>query len=183
MRKAAVALGSLAGLYATVCLCTQQALAAVPIASMPLVSAGLPAYTSDDCFTSKPASDANSGNYSVPWRSCNNPPSTGTPVTLTYDISSVPSAQRTNDVLVWFNDFSTGNYNPTLNSNNYYNTPKDYTVQGNTAASSGTPGERLGDVGHRNQQPLSLAAACTKSQHLQLGTPIVHFVKRRQSEW
>ncbi|HEU4966131.1 MAG TPA: chitobiase/beta-hexosaminidase C-terminal domain-containing protein [Candidatus Saccharimonadales bacterium] len=139
MRKAAVALGSLAGLYATVCLCTQQALAAVPIASMPLVSAGLPAYTSDDCFTSKPASDANSGNYSVPWRSCNNPPSTGTPVTLTYDISSVPSAQRTNDVLVWFNDFSTGNYNPTLNSNNYYNTPKDYTVQGNTAASSGTP--------------------------------------------
>lgn len=117
----------------------QSAFAATLLAPMPLISTGLPAYTSDDCFTSKPASDANSGNYSVPWRSCNNPPSGSSPVTLTYDISTIPSAERSNDVLVWFNDFSTGNYNSTLNSNNYYNTPKDYTVQGNIAGGGGVP--------------------------------------------
>lgn len=138
-RKIWLLLSIVAPVIALMLIDIQPAMAATLIAPMPLISAGLPAYTSDDCFTSRPASYANSGNYSLPWRSCNNPPSTGTPVTLTYDISSIPAGQRSNDVLVWFNDFTTGNYNPTLNSSNYFNTPKDYTVQANTAVSSGTP--------------------------------------------
>lgn len=117
----------------------QPALAATLLAPMPLISGGLPAYTSDDCFTSRPASNANSGNYSLPWRSCDAPPSISSPVTLTYDISSIPADRRADDVLAWFNDYSTGNYNPTLNSNPYYNTPKDYAIQGNTAAGGSSP--------------------------------------------
>lgn len=137
--------------------------AATPFAAEPLISQGVPAYTSDDCFGSKPASLANDNDYSSYWRSCNAEPSVGTPVTLTYDLSGVSAAQRNHVVVVWYNDTVSGPYDPTLISNNSYNTPGDYTLQANAAAGGTQPSTGwvmlttvTGNHYHSRQQALDL---------------------------
>ena len=117
-------------------------------AVLSLISKGVPAYTNDDFSGSFPASHANDAtvyggqNY---WRCAQTPVSnanSGTliaPVYLAYDLSGVPSAQRQSVVLVWYNDPSTDQYNPTVLVVNYFNTPASYTIDTNTAAGGTLP--------------------------------------------
>jgi hypothetical protein len=138
--------------------------ASSPIASDPVISRNIPAYTSDDCFGTKLASLANNSSYNDYWRSCNATPSAGTPVTLTYDISGVAAASRKNVVLAWYNDPVTGAYDHTLINVNAYNVPGDYTIQANAAAGGGSPPASgwvtlttvTGNVYHSRQHSLNL---------------------------
>lgn len=138
--------------------------ASVPIAEDPVISRNVPAYSSDDCFGTKLASLANDNDYKVYWRSCNATPSVGTPVTLTYDLSGVASANRKNVIVSWYNDPVTGAYNHTLISVNAYNMPGDYTIDANAAAGGGAPpgggwvtlATVVGNVYHSRQHAVDL---------------------------
>jgi hypothetical protein len=119
---------------------------AIPTA-MPVISRNVPAWTNDDFSGSFPASHANNSVYGGQnyWRCAQTPVSnanSGTliaPVYLAYDLSGVPSAQRQNVVLVWYNDPSTDPYDSTILGTNYFNTPASYTIDTNTAAGGGSP--------------------------------------------
>lgn len=134
------------------------------ISADPVVSRNVPAFTSDDCAGSHPASLANNSSYDDQWRSCNATPSASVPVTLTYDMSGVASASRKNVVLAWYNDPATGAYDHTLISVNAYNIPGDYTIQANAAAGGGSPPASgwttlatvTGNVYHSRQHSLNL---------------------------
>lgn len=111
---------------------------AAGITANPIISRIVPAYTSDDCAGTKPASLANDADYTTYWRSCNANPSISVPVTLTYDLSAISAASRGNVILAWYNDIVTGAYNHILISTNGYNIPKDYTIQANAGAGGGS---------------------------------------------
>jgi hypothetical protein len=97
-----------------------------PPAPMPLISHGVPAYASSD--RGNPASRANDSDYSTFWRS------NGVPAWLAYDLSGVPTAQRGNVLLAWYNDPLTTDYSYTLTKSLAYNLPSSYTIEANSAA-------------------------------------------------
>lgn len=119
---------------------------AIPPA-MPVISRDVPAFTNDDFSGDFPASHANNSVYggSNYWR-CETAPASGDSGALTqdvylaYDLSGVPSAQRQNVVLVWYNDPSTDPYDSTIEGTNYNNSPQAYTIDTNTAAGGSLPG-------------------------------------------
>lgn len=110
--------------------------AATPIPSPPpqkgswgsLISRNVPAFSSSG-YT--PASDANDNSYDTSWRS------QGTPAWLAYNLSSVPAVQRNRVLVVWYNEST--NYDHTVTNTLSYNVPEDYTINANTARSSGNP--------------------------------------------
>jgi lysophospholipase L1-like esterase len=97
--------------------------------AMTLISRGLPIYASSAQY---PATDANDADYNTAWRSV------GVPATLALDLSSVPSAQRKQIWLVWYNDNTYG-YDHVLIGQPGYNNPGTYTLEANAAAGGGTP--------------------------------------------
>lgn len=114
---------------------------------MHLISRDVPAHTNDDFSGAFPASHANNSVYGGTnyWR-CATAPVGGTdsgtlttPVYLAYDLSGVPSTQRLNLLLAWYNDPVTDIYNPGLIGQNYFNIPSDYTIDNNTAAGGSYP--------------------------------------------
>jgi lysophospholipase L1-like esterase len=94
---------------------------------MQLISRGVPAYASSGQY---PASYADDSDYNTVWRSV------GVPSTLTYDLSSVPAADRQTILLVWYNDETYG-YDHAIVGADGYNNPGSYTVQVNAAAGGG----------------------------------------------
>ncbi len=143
---------------------TPQTNAASPIASLPLISRSIPAYSSDDCFANYPASRANDADYSTQWRSCAAQPSSGSPVTISYDLSGIASDSRKNVVLAWYNDPTTSPYDHTIILPTFaYNMPANYTIQANSAAGGSLPGSGwvtlvtvTGNVFHSRQHVLNL---------------------------
>lgn len=119
---------------------------AIPTA-LPVISRNCPAFTNDDFSGAYPASNACNAIYggSNYWRCAQTPVSnanSGTliaPVYLAYDLSGVPSIQRQNVVLVWYNDPSTDPYDSTIEATNYFNSPAAYTIDTNTAAGGTLP--------------------------------------------
>src|SRR5579885_3137442 len=109
---------------------------------MPVISRGVPAWTNDDFSGAFPASNACNSSYGGQnyWRCLTTPTSNANSGTLTqavylaYDLSGVPSSQRQNVVVVWYNDPSTDPYNSALLVVNYFNTPCTYTIDTNTGA-------------------------------------------------
>jgi lysophospholipase L1-like esterase len=94
---------------------------------MPLISRGCPAYAS-----SGTPGLANNGNYADQW-------SGSIAATLDYDLSGVPSAQRGQCIVAWYNDPATSAYDHTLNASSASAIPKNYTLQGNAAAGGSDP--------------------------------------------
>jgi len=137
------------------------------IAPMPLISRGVPAYTNDDFSGAFPASQANDSTYGNYWRCLTAPTGNTDSGTLTqavylaYDLSGVSSL--TTAVVVWYNDPSTGAYDPTLISNNSYNVPAAYTIDANSAAGGSLPSSGwitlatvTGNVYHSRQHSVNL---------------------------
>jgi len=116
-------------------------------AVMPVISRDVPAFTNDDFSGAFPAAHANNSTYGGTnyWRCVTAPTGNTDSGTLTqavylaYDLSSVSSSQRQNIVAVWYNDPTTDPYDSSLISTNYYNVPKDYTIDTNTGAGGGSP--------------------------------------------
>jgi lysophospholipase L1-like esterase len=96
---------------------------------MKLISRGLPAFAS-----SGNARAANSGEYRSGWRS------SGVPATLTYDLASVPAANRQSIYLVWYND-ATYPYDHGMGGGPGYNNVGAYTIEANSAPGGGQPPE------------------------------------------
>jgi lysophospholipase L1-like esterase len=94
---------------------------------MKLISRGAPAFAS-----SGNARAANSGEYRSGWRS------SGVPATLTYDLSSVPAANRQSIYLVWYNDASYP-YDHGMSGGPGYNNVGAYTIEVNSAPGRGQP--------------------------------------------
>lgn len=93
-----------------------------------VISRHIPVFASSSNY---PASDANDGSYDTAWRS------QGTPAWIAYDLSSIPVAQRSKILLVWYNE--SGGYDHTIIRTNAYNIPQDYTIDANTASGGGDP--------------------------------------------
>lgn len=126
-----------------------------PPKPMPIITRGLPAEESGNFYLPAYAIDAD---YSTIWRSVT-PPST-TPQRIAVDISSVPNAQKTSTVLVWYSDYSTGTYYLTdaQTSVNYNAEPRDYTIQASTQAGGGSAPA----IGHASWVTLVTVTANTK---------------------
>src|SRR6185312_6858802 len=103
-----------------------SAAAAAPV-PMPLISRGLPAFTSSGIY---PARDANDGDYDTVWRGSSKS-------WLAYDLSTVPSSRRSRILVAWYNDPITTPYDYALAGDVAYNEPRDYTVQANAAHGGG----------------------------------------------
>ena len=104
-----------------------------PLAALPVISRGVPAYASGGY----PAAYANDADYSTVWRSIT-APSTSAPQWLAYDLSAVPAANRRNVVLAWYND-ATGPYWQGTEGTFYAQAPpRDYSVEV-AAGPSGAP--------------------------------------------
>lgn len=143
--------------------------------AMPVISRNVPADTNDNFGGNFPASRANNLIYGGQnyWRCAQTPvanANSGTliaPVWLAYDLSSVPSAQRQQVVVVWFNDPSTDPYDSNILVVNYFNTPSSYTIETNTAAGGGAApvtgwtvlATVANDTRHSRQHALNLAGA------------------------
>jgi lysophospholipase L1-like esterase len=96
--------------------------------AMSLISRGRPAFAS----SGGAGSLANDADYNGEWRS------SGVPVTLAYDLSGVPSAQRAQILLVWYNDETYG-YDHALAGQVGYNNAGSYTIEANAATGGGSP--------------------------------------------
>jgi lysophospholipase L1-like esterase len=94
---------------------------------MKLISRAVPAYAS-----SGNARAANNGEYRMGWRS------SSVPVTLAYDLSSVPAANRQTLYLVWYNDASYP-YDHGMAGGPGYNNAGAYTIEVNSAPGGGRP--------------------------------------------
>lgn len=123
---------------------------------MPVISRGVPAYASSE--GGRPARNANDNDYATYWRS------SGVPAWLAYDLSGVPTAQRGNVLLAWYNDPLTPDYNHTLTRNLAYNLPAAYTIEANKAPGGAVPGSGwdvltsvAGNVLHSRQHTLNLS--------------------------
>src|SRR5579863_590464 len=99
------------------------------VTSTPLISRNVPAFSSSNSST--PASYGNDGSYDHLWRSIL------TPAWLAYDLSSVPTAGRSNVLVVWYNE--SFNYDHTLINNYSYNMPENYTIEVNPAVGGHNP--------------------------------------------
>jgi lysophospholipase L1-like esterase len=97
---------------------------------MPVIDHGLPAYGTNAVYG--PA-DGNSGTYGTGSNAFRCSP----PCSLIIDLSSVPAVQRQQDFVSWYDDASLF-YAGAIN-NPYYNEPRDYTIDGNTAPGGGPP--------------------------------------------
>jgi hypothetical protein len=101
---------------------------------MPIISNGVPAYAS-----SGTAKSANDGSYDTEWRS-NELTSPSTPSWIAYDLSSVPSAQRGQVDVVWYNaDGDYADYDKYAQGGDTYDEPRDYTIDSNTAPGGALP--------------------------------------------
>lgn len=98
------------------------------VSSSSVISRNVPAFASSGY---SPAADANDASYDTAWRS------QGTPAWLAYDLSSVPAAQRSKVLVVWYNEST--NYDHTLNGTFAYNVPRDYTIEVNPSPGRGNP--------------------------------------------
>jgi lysophospholipase L1-like esterase len=96
---------------------------------MPIISRGLPAFASSNVYSGSSPSNADDNSYSSEFRS------SGVPAWVAYDLSSVPAAQRTKVLAVYYN--SSYAYN-TLHGA-HYNNLGAYSIEGNTAAGGGSP--------------------------------------------
>jgi hypothetical protein len=113
---------------------------------MPIISRGVPAFTNDDTSGSFPATHANDASYGGThyWRTSFTPAGNANSGTLStaawlaYDLSGVPSGQRQNVVVVWYNDPATDAYDTSILAGNYNNSARDYTIDTNTAAGGGS---------------------------------------------
>jgi lysophospholipase L1-like esterase len=105
-----------------------------PVAPMPLISRGKPAFTNDDCNDTYPAGNANDGDFETHWIACDTPVSAGTPKWLAYDLSSVPAPQRAMVVVAWFNDPATSEYDHAITGGPGYNNAGAFSIQINRAA-------------------------------------------------
>jgi lysophospholipase L1-like esterase len=94
----------------------------------PVISRNIPAFASSGYY---PASYANDDSYDTVWRS------QGTPVWLAYDLSSVPSSDRSKVLVVWYNE--SYDYNHTVDAENAYNLPQAYTIDVNPGKGGGKP--------------------------------------------
>ena len=99
-----------------------------PPAPLQLISTNLPAYTND--LNAYDPTLADDSDYGTIWDSVDTPSSTR-PIWLALDLSTVPTVQRQQVILAWFND--SGDYLPYSNSV-FYNLPSTYTIDANTAA-------------------------------------------------
>lgn len=104
----------------------------------PLISRNTRAFTNDNNSNANPAYFGNDAIYGTNsfWKSAATPTS-GSPIYLAYDLSIISSQHRGNCILVWYNDPVTDTYNPNQIGTNYFNTPKSYTIDANTAAGGG----------------------------------------------
>lgn len=117
----------------------------VRLQPMPIISQNVPAYTNDDDGGAYPASNANNTSYGQDnWRTAtvvaggvDSGPLTQ-PVYLAYDLSGVPSSQRQNVVLVWYND-PVSSFDPVAAAGLFLAMPQDYTIETNTAAGGSYP--------------------------------------------
>ena len=89
---------------------------------MPVISRNVPAFSPNAAYA---ASNANDNDYGTYWRAT-------PPTSLTYDLSSVPSARRGRVIAVWYNDPTTP-YDYTIINDIPYNQPTDYTFDVNAA--------------------------------------------------
>jgi len=95
--------------------------------AMKLLSRGLPVFSSSGI-----ASRADDADYDSYWRS------SGTPATLTFDLSSVNPVNRRQILLVWYND-PTYAYDHALIKLVGYNNPGSYTVEVNAGSGGKSP--------------------------------------------
>jgi lysophospholipase L1-like esterase len=95
----------------------------------PLISRGVPAFASSEIY---PAKWANDNDYATFWRGA-------VPSWIAYDLSAVPASNRTDVVLVWYNDPITGDYDHAIIGGPGYNNLGAYTVEVNAAAGGGAP--------------------------------------------
>jgi cell division septation protein DedD len=102
-----------------------------PSGPLPVISRGAPAYASGGTL----ATYANDADYATVWRSMA-APSVDAPQWLTYDLSSVPAANRDKVLLAWYNDV-TGPYWQDAGGT-FYSQPRDYTIEA-AAGPSGAP--------------------------------------------
>ncbi|MBI2337970.1 SGNH/GDSL hydrolase family protein [Candidatus Daviesbacteria bacterium] len=95
------------------------------IPPMPLISRNLPVFSSSN-YAGSQASYASDSDYSTRWRSA------GTPAWLSYDISSITDASKSNTVLIWWNPSGRFVYSdpPAWSDRNL---PLAYTIEGNRA--------------------------------------------------
>jgi hypothetical protein len=114
---------------------TVSGASAVP-APMPIISEGVPAYCSD---TSGTATNANSTDYDLSWRSTGTP-SVSQPAWLAYDLSSKAPKQV---VLTWYNqssyEYDYAFYAETASYNLPNNLLQDYTIDVNAAPGGSVP--------------------------------------------
>ena len=86
---------------------------------MPVISRNVPAYGTNEIYPASYGNDSTYGSGSGMYL-C------GPPCSLILDLSGVPVAQRQQAVVAWYNDAT--NFYAAAISNNYYNEPKDYTI-------------------------------------------------------
>jgi lysophospholipase L1-like esterase len=100
-----------------------------PLRPLPLISRGVPVFSSGD---SLPATNANDADYGTLWRSSGIPP-----VWIAYDLSGVPAAQRARAVVAWYSD--NWNYNYDHAGDTRYDCPGLYTIDAHAAPGGGSP--------------------------------------------
>jgi lysophospholipase L1-like esterase len=111
--------------------------AIMSIAALPLISQYCPAYASDEAGGA--AALATNGNYADYWYASSANPTTLAPIWLAYDLSSVPSGQRGQCVVVWYADANTNYFDYTIFSGGVaWLLPVNYTIQGNAASGGGS---------------------------------------------
>lgn len=98
--------------------------------AMPIISHGVPAFASTSDNNAGP-SNANDGNPATGWMS------TALPAWLAYDLSSVPSSQRQEVLIAWYDSSAADYINATPDPSK--NVPVDYTLEINTADGGGDP--------------------------------------------
>jgi lysophospholipase L1-like esterase len=104
---------------------------------MPLVSLGVPAFSSPSFEGSSP-SLANDADWSIGWRSAGIP-WVKEPAWLVYDLSSVPEAHRRQVVVVWYHDHDYAPYDTAGVMAVTFDLPRDYELQIHPAPGGGAP--------------------------------------------
>lgn len=117
-----------------------------PIAQMPLISRGLPAFDSGGFGGSNAVANSVDSAYDTYWRLVNIP-SGASPQYWDLDISTVANAQKTSVILHWFNDTSLAFWDnvSVQTSPNFNNLMRTYTVDAHAAAGGGSP-PAIGDA-------------------------------------
>jgi lysophospholipase L1-like esterase len=106
---------------------TSQIYAATILSPESVISRNVPAYTNNDYNGAFSPSMANDDDYLHFWITNN------VPAYVAYDLSAIPTAQRGQVVVIWYNDPATKPFNPDLIGDLYYRVPQDYTIEANPA--------------------------------------------------